>query len=51
MLVKVQITYQGGRKERAIISYLGKGLRKKISIDVLRRILKEGKFILKNIAG
>lgn len=48
MLVKVQITYQRGRKERAIISYLGKELRMKISIVVLRRILKEGKFAIKH---
>lgn len=51
MLVKVPITYQRGRKERAIISYLGKRLRKKISIVVLSRILKEGKFAIKNIVG
>lgn len=51
MLCKSTITYQRGRKDRAIISYLGKELRKKTSIEGVRKILKEGKCIVRNIIG
>lgn len=47
----MKMIYQRESKDRANRSYLGKGLRKEISIEGPRRILNEGKCIVSNIIG